>query len=1002
MKTFRNLMILLLVVGLSVPALANTKGVFYISRNKGIHIGIPGLQLTSTDTEPTDAKLAAGRMYYDESTGLMVYNGATFDTVTVGTAGTADTVYNAGWTVDVAAYDVIFRMSNTSWNVLLDTNVTGTSAQLLLLDAKHTSAVVTDALLFTTSGGSAVITDAIDASDEGIVNALTTGENDLSGTNWSITGSSGAAVFVGVTSGSGDVNVGSSKLIIAGATGKITGTALADIDLNGVFTVDATQGNTVVGGTLSVTGALSAASFAIDALVAKTATTALTLDGTTTGGVTIGSLCDGDITLSNDVVMSGAATIATDLTVSGGDITFVSTAASEPILWLENTANDATCPIIKLENDRETEQDGDDLGIIKFTGSDSGDAAEDFVTILAEANEVNAGDESGKLSINIEMNDADTNFLVMFGDTSGVSAGRFEINSGEVDIDTIINTNDQADFFLLDGLTNDLTLTRALTADGTNDGPILVVTNTQATGDVGVASFLNAAAGSASEPSVLMHSSAAAIDESTLFIDHDGTAGATLQAAVRIDSELVDTGALLINSTVDGTGSVALDHYALAIKAEGIGGGLHIERDVQNTTHPALNILCDHADDAYEAIRIIHDGDATIAAAIVSIESTSDVMDEPHIELIQDDDTTGSAAQLSFVKDNEGGEVDGCDLGSIRFSGDGSGDAEHEFGYILFEASDITAGEESGKMSVQLEINDADTLFLSMYGDAGNVETGHVEINAGAVDIDFHVDGQDQADLIATDADTDTITFNVSQADSQFLILQTNTTGTTGEELIFINDDRTSTFADEKAEATIHIDAEGSHALWIEDGIAEFDDTVIFSGGQTRKTLISVRDVALDGSNPPTLTTQGSDAQNLLPVLQFDANPNGNDDVCYIHWVVPDGYIAASAVLNVYWSFSTAETASDECVIDGEVNAVAPGEIVNGPGTVCAAVTSEIADASADNGKLIKTILDIEVETIAVGDMVTILFFFDESACLMDASGTADVYYFEIEYESSE
>ena len=57
--------------------------------------------------------------------------------------------------------------------------------------------------------------NAIDASDSNIVNALIAGANDLSGTSWSITGSTGAAVFVGVNSGSGLIQ-GSGGLTISG------------------------------------------------------------------------------------------------------------------------------------------------------------------------------------------------------------------------------------------------------------------------------------------------------------------------------------------------------------------------------------------------------------------------------------------------------------------------------------------------------------------------------------------------------------------------------------------------------------------------------------------------------------------------------------------------------------------------------------------------------------------------------------------------------------------
>lgn len=1011
MKTLKALLILLLVVGVSLPMYAaNAKGVFYISRNKGIHIGIPGLQLTSDETAPTDAKLAAGRIYYDTTSGLLVYNGATWLTLATGVSGSADAVYNAAaWLVTVDAGDVGWDLANLTNAFKIYGNITGTQVDALVIDAEHDTSTITDAIDIKTTGSSAVVTNALNVSDAGIANALIAGGNDLSGTLWTITGSTGAAVFVGVTTGSGNLDVGTSKLVIAGATGKITGTAAADIDLNSVFTVDATQGNTVIAGTCTVTGALAAASFAIDALAAKTATTTLTLDGTTTGGVTIGSLCDGDITLSNTALTTAGFTVGTDLVVSGGDITAPSATASKPLLWLENTANDATCPIVMLENDRVTETDGDDLGIVKFRGSDSADGALDFVTILAEANEVNDGDEAGKLSINLEVNDADTAFLVMFGDTTNASTGHFDINSGTADIDVHIDGDEAADLFKVDAGDNGVTLTRALASGATTAAEILSVDQTSATADNGCASFTNAAAASASEPTVTIQSSATAMDQPSLFINHDATAGATTLPAVLVDSEAVDIAAMVVKGATDGTGSTAADSAVFAVIAEGIGGGVDIGRDVASTTHPVLNILCDNIDDAYEAVRVIHDGDASLLAAIVGIENTSAAMTQPHLELIQDDDTTGSAAQLTFTKDNDGGEADGNDLGSVRFVGDNSVDAEHEFGYVLFEATDITSTEEAGSVKVQLEVNDVDTAFLAMYGDAGAVTTAQFEINAGAADIDFHLDGDDQADLISTNAGTDTINLNPGQADSQILIAQANTTGTSGEELIYINDDRTSTNADEKTEATIHIDAEGSHALYISDGIAEFDDTVIFSGGQTRKVWLGIGGVAagsvgssivLDSANPPAVVVTGTASQSEFVSLAFDADPGGNDDEAYIHWRVPDGYVANSAVLNIHFIGPVGEVAGDDIVFDGAVNAVASGEALDIAGTAMAGVTDE--QTTAVGGEYFIAQLDLEVEDIAVDDMVTIHFWVDEGASELGVAGTCDIFGFEIEYESTE
>lgn len=300
----------LLLAFASVAGAANTRGI-YTTGLKGHAVGDPGIQFTENDAPPTDKDLVDGRLYYDTTDGLTLYHAGGWVVVTTGTAGTADTVYNAGaWTVAVDANDVIWNVTGDyTWKL---TNATaGTMASGIEIDAATASGscVITDGILFTTSGAGATITTAIDASDAGVTNVLAAGVGDLAGTNWDIDGGTGAATFVGVTSGSGDVNVGTSKLIIAGATGKITGTAAADIDLNSVFTVDATQGNVVS------SGSFSAASWNIDTITASTTNTVLTLNGNGNAGVVLMGTGAGGITLTTDV------TCTLDIDIDGGDIT---------------------------------------------------------------------------------------------------------------------------------------------------------------------------------------------------------------------------------------------------------------------------------------------------------------------------------------------------------------------------------------------------------------------------------------------------------------------------------------------------------------------------------------------------------------------------------------------------------------------------------------------------------------------------------------------------------
>ena len=198
----------------------------------------------------------------------------------------------------------------------------------------------------------------------------------------------------------------------------------------------------------------------------------------------------------------------------------------------------------------------------------------------------------------------------------------------------------------------------------------------------------------------------------------------------------------------------------------------------------------------------------------------------------------------------------------------------------------------------------------------------------------------------------------------------------------------------------VYIDSDG--IIYAGEGISMGAETKT-SWRQTKSVIFGISDVELDGTASPGTTSIGTTEQARFDTLGFDANPDATgDDWVFINWVVPAGYVADSGNLNCYWSHSTAEDAADEITIDGTVNAVAPGEALDAAGTAMTAVASVIADASASDGTLVKTSLDIEVEGIAVGDLVCIGFFVDESASLLAASGTADVHHFEITYESNE
>ena len=454
----------------------------------------------------------------------------------------------------------------------------------------------------------------------------------------------GTSALVGDVTVTGDITVTGKDIQLGAATGvKISSDddgAITFLGTSAGADEDLTINLDDVADEITVSTSTGATMFNLDgALDLKVSGLGLTLGDAgviftadTDGSVTVAGIGNGtdenfvlDLdNTANTIEISTTTAAATWLYTDIGITMAESTDASQPLLWMENTKDDATCPIVRLENDRVTEADGDDLGIIYFRGSDDADGASDFITILGEANEVSAGEEAGKLSVGIKVNDGSIDFLTMKGDTGGGDTGQIEFNSGTIDIDFHIDSNDQADLFLIESATNDLTLTRNLAAAATTDGPILVVSNTSATGDVGVASFLNAAGASATEATVKILSSAAGVVKSSLLVDHNGTAGATTEAAVVIDTDDVNTAGLYIMSpcTAGGTSDI-FDHFVLAVVAEGVGGGANIYRNQATAVESLLKVFDDNADTTAITLEVLNDGDVTNTADIMTVVASN-------------------------------------------------------------------------------------------------------------------------------------------------------------------------------------------------------------------------------------------------------------------------------------------------------------------------------------------------------------------------------------------
>lgn len=145
----------------------------------------------------------------------------------------------------------------------------------------------------------------------------------------------------------------------------------------------------------------------------------------------------------------------------------------------------------------------------------------------------------------------------------------------------------------------------------------------------------------------------------------------------------------------------------------------------------------------------------------------------------------------------------------------------------------------------------------------------------------------------------------------------------------------------------------------------------------------------LDGTNPAAAATLGTNGQALCKVLNFDAFSTDADDVAFLTFVMAQNYKVDSATLTMVWAHTDADNGADEELCwDGAVNAVEPSastpEAFDAAGTAMVAVVTAVAAASS--GKLYQTVLDIEVEAIAAGDVVTVMLWLDASACEIDTA----------------
>lgn len=144
----------------------------------------------------------------------------------------------------------------------------------------------------------------------------------------------------------------------------------------------------------------------------------------------------------------------------------------------------------------------------------------------------------------------------------------------------------------------------------------------------------------------------------------------------------------------------------------------------------------------------------------------------------------------------------------------------------------------------------------------------------------------------------------------------------------------------------------------------------------------------LDDSAGAAAAQLGTTDQAQFKVINFDANSGDSDDIVFFHFFVPQDYKANTLALDLVWTHTDADNSTEVVTWIATANAVKPNastlEAVDAAGT---AVTTDLVTTltAASAGKLYSNSLDVEVEDIEAGDLVTVKLVLDASATDLDA-----------------
>ena len=214
------------------------------------------------------------------------------------------------------------------------------------------------------------------------------------------------------------------------------------------------------------------------------------------------------------------------------------------------------------------------------------------------------------------------------------------------------------------------------------------------------------------------------------------------------------------------------DVFEIAADAVTTANVINVTADAL-TTGKILNLVSDSSNTDANTLALIHNdhasavnttalhikNDAIAAAGTVLIETTA-AETNPILELRNSNAATDKPVILAFNRSDTSAEADDMSLATIRFDGVDAGNAATAYASIDATASDITAGDEGGKLTFSVFAGGtagtaAAANLLSIGGeDVANATQCAVVVNDAGIDNDFRVESATTTTALVVEGST--------------------------------------------------------------------------------------------------------------------------------------------------------------------------------------------------------------------------------------------------------